>query len=403
MKRLFQHKQYGLTLVELMISMALGLALTAGAITIFQQNKQTYNFQESISRVQESARFAMNIIARDIRSSGFRGCRSRLAGSNSTGVDNAFVYDFETTWDDSASIVTNFSDGISGYEANDDADGSIEASDWDDINGNDLDAAIVAESPATGSDIIVVRAIRGCNRIAGMPNCTVEDQNEDGVGVVNVNTSVAGCFSQFDTAVISNCEAASVFVVTDSSPTTSIAHAFNVTSGSRTIRHASGLGNTEEANFKLCYGPGGILPDGTNVDGSTLNRIVNVVYYIGTGTGGGPSLFRMENGGTPSELIEGINDMQILYGEDTDGDNAVNGFVTADNVNNWSNVLAVRLNLLVQSLDDNVVPTAQTLYYDRDGDDQVDTTAGSNDELIAPDNRIRRVFSTTVALRNRMT
>jgi len=395
MKICFRQRQRGLTLIELMISMALGLALTAGAISIFQQNKQTYNFQESISRVQESARFAMNIMARDIRSSGFRGCRSRLAGSNSTSVDDAFLYKFETTWDDSASIVTNFSDGISGYEANDDADGTVEGSDWDDQNGNDLDAAIVGESPATGSDIIVLRAIRGCNRIATMPNCTADDQNEDGSGVVNVNTSVAGCFSQYDTAIISNCEAASVFVLTDNNPATSLAHDI-AAAGSRTTRHASGLGNTQ-ANLKLCYGENGIP------DGSTLNRIVNVVYYIGTGTSGVPALFRMENGGTPSELIEGINDMQILYGEDTDGDNVVDGFVTADNVNNWSGVLAVRMNLLVQSLDDNVIPTAQTLYYDRDGDDQVNTTAGSADELIAPDNRIRRVFSTTIALRNRMT
>jgi type IV pilus assembly protein PilW len=395
MKIFSRQKQRGLTLIELMISMALGLALTAGAISIFQQNKQTYNFQESISRIQESGRFAMNLIARDIRSSGFRGCRSRLAGGNSTGIDNAFLYKFETTWDDSASIVTNFSDGISGYEANDDADASIEGSDWDDLNSNDLDAAILAESPATGSDIIVVRAIRGCSRIATMPTCATDDQNEDGTGVVDVNTSVAGCFSQYDTAIISNCEAASVFVVTDTNPTTSLAHAIDA-AGSRTVRHANGLGNTQ-ANLKLCYGENSIP------DGSTLSRIVNVVYYIGTGTAGFPSLFRMENGGTPSELIEGIEDMQILYGEDTDGDNVVDGFVTADNVTNWSNVLAARLNLLVQSLDDNIVPAAQTLYYDIDGDDQVDTTAGSTDEFIAPDNRIRRVFSTTIALRNRMT
>lgn len=402
MKIRFHQKQRGLTLIELMISMALGLALTVGAISIFQQNKQTYNFQESISRVQESARFAMNIMARDIRSSGFRGCRSRLAGSNSTGVDDAFLYKFETTWDDAASIATNFQDGISGFEFDD------ATTNWlpdlpagqDDAIFNDPDGLV---NPLNGRDVLVVRAIRGCNRIATMPTCTTDDQNEDGSGVVNVNNSVAGCFSQYDTAIISNCEAASVFVLTDSNPATSLAHDIAAAT-TRTTRHASGLGNTQ-ANLKLCYGENDIP------DGSTLNRIVNVVYYIALGTtdlnndgvGDFPSLWRMENGGAPSELIEGIDDMQILYGEDTDGDNVVDGFVTADNVNNWSGVLAVRMNLLVQSLDDNVVPTAQTLYYDRDGDDQVDTSAGSADELIAPDNRIRRVFSTTIALRNRMT
>ena len=392
MKIFSYQKQRGLTLIELMISMALGLALTAGAISIFQQNKQTYNFQESISRIQESGRFAMNLIARDIRSSGFRGCRSRLAGGNSTGIDNAFLYKFETTWDDTASIVTNFQDGISGFEFDE------ATTNWlPDLPSNQDDAIFVdtTVTPRNGSDVLVVRTVRGCNRIATMPNCTTDDQNEDGTGVVNVNNSVAGCFSQYDTAIISNCEAASVFVVTDNNPATSLAHAIDAAT-SRTTRHASGLGNTQ-ANLKLCYGENDIP------DGSTLSRIVNVVYYIDIGTQGFPSLFRMENGGTPSELIEGIDDMQILYGEDTDGDTVVDGFVTADNVNNWSNVLAVRLNLLVQSLEDNIVPAAQTLYYDRDGDDQINTTAGSDDEYIAPDNRIRRVFSTTVALRNRMT
>ena len=69
--------QRGLTLVELMIAMLLGLFLLGGLLQIFISSKQTYRMQEGLSRLQENGRFAIDFMARDIRLAGYKGCSSQ--------------------------------------------------------------------------------------------------------------------------------------------------------------------------------------------------------------------------------------------------------------------------------------------------------------------------------------
>lgn len=69
-------KQQGISLIELMISMVIGLILLAGVIGIFLSSQQAYRAQEASSRVQESGRFALDIIAHDARLAGYTGCGS---------------------------------------------------------------------------------------------------------------------------------------------------------------------------------------------------------------------------------------------------------------------------------------------------------------------------------------
>jgi prepilin-type N-terminal cleavage/methylation domain-containing protein len=52
--------QRGMTLVEIMISMVVGLILLAGIISIFSSNKQAYRVQESTNILNENARYALN-------------------------------------------------------------------------------------------------------------------------------------------------------------------------------------------------------------------------------------------------------------------------------------------------------------------------------------------------------
>lgn len=63
----------GATLVELMVSMTIGLFLTAGAIYLFQQSKDSYRSADSLARLQENARFALDTIEPDIRLTWFYG------------------------------------------------------------------------------------------------------------------------------------------------------------------------------------------------------------------------------------------------------------------------------------------------------------------------------------------
>jgi type IV pilus assembly protein PilW len=67
-------RQRGLTLIELMVSMALGLLLIAGAVSLTVANRRSYDTNQGMSQVQESARTAFELMARDIRQAGPSGC-----------------------------------------------------------------------------------------------------------------------------------------------------------------------------------------------------------------------------------------------------------------------------------------------------------------------------------------
>ena len=99
----FSH-QRGLTLVELMIAMLLGLFLIGGLLQIFINSRQTNRMQEALSRLQENGRFAIDFIAQGYSHGGFSGLcssRSTLFGTIPNIQDppnpaTDFLYDFNT-------------------------------------------------------------------------------------------------------------------------------------------------------------------------------------------------------------------------------------------------------------------------------------------------------------------
>lgn len=70
MKSLMKN-QSGLSLVELLIAMALGLILTVGALQMMLSSQSLYRTTDSLSRIQESGRFALDFLAKDIRMAGY--------------------------------------------------------------------------------------------------------------------------------------------------------------------------------------------------------------------------------------------------------------------------------------------------------------------------------------------
>ena len=146
-----------------------------------------------------------------------------------------------------------------------------------------------------------------------------------------------------------------------------------------------------QAGYRVCWTDSVPAPiNGTNNDG--LNNsdtitiqmslsacpavVLPITYSINNGTGGQPSLFQNNNGNN-QELIEGIEDMQILYGEDTNNDSTPDYYVPAGTAGLTMNqVVSVRVTLTARTLDANL------------------TTTG--------DGRLRRTFSSTIAVRNRL-
>jgi type IV pilus assembly protein PilW len=67
-------RQSGFGLIELMISMVLGLLVLGAAIAVFQSNQRTFSANEGQNRIQEGARAAYEMMSRDIRAAGGTAC-----------------------------------------------------------------------------------------------------------------------------------------------------------------------------------------------------------------------------------------------------------------------------------------------------------------------------------------
>ncbi|TDJ43997.1 MAG: prepilin-type N-terminal cleavage/methylation domain-containing protein [Gammaproteobacteria bacterium] len=59
--------QRGMTLIELMISMVIGMFLLLGTLTVYQQSRSNFRVSDSVARLQENARFIIDLMEPDIR------------------------------------------------------------------------------------------------------------------------------------------------------------------------------------------------------------------------------------------------------------------------------------------------------------------------------------------------
>jgi competence protein ComGC len=65
------HKQAGLTLIELLIAMALGLMIVSVVIGILVSGQQSQRLQQGYEELQNSGRHALSFLAQEIRRAGF--------------------------------------------------------------------------------------------------------------------------------------------------------------------------------------------------------------------------------------------------------------------------------------------------------------------------------------------
>jgi type IV pilus assembly protein PilW len=66
-----------MTLIELMVALAIGMFLMIGAMTVFMQSRTTFRVNESVSRMQETARFALDALEPEIRLAHYWGLTPR--------------------------------------------------------------------------------------------------------------------------------------------------------------------------------------------------------------------------------------------------------------------------------------------------------------------------------------
>lgn len=89
-------------------------------------------------------------------------------------------------------------------------------------------------------------------------------------------------------------------------------------------------------------------------------------------------------------IVENVENIQILYGENTDGDvfGVADRYVPYNNVGSWDRVVSLRISVLIRTQENNLVAAPQPYSF--------------NGATTTPtDRRLRRVFTTTITLRNR--
>ncbi|MDO9047619.1 MAG: PilW family protein [Methylobacter sp.] len=340
--------QTGFTLVELMIAMLLGAFLIGGIMQIFLGSRQTYRMQENLSRLQENGRFAMDFITRDNRMMGFQGCASRATIPN-------IIIDPKNPNPNPAPVTLagGLSTPLIGI--------NNVANNWS------AGACGAANDCVAGTDAITYHFGGSCGGYL-----------TGNMATVNANIQIPAANScninAYDVLMLSDCSATDIFIATSASSG----------SGVQTIAHANNQNTTN--NLGKLYG-------------SDAEVLVFRTYsfFIRNNTSGEPALWRLDNSKpapstNPVELVEGVENMQILYGADTDAtpDGTANYYVPAGTVGlNMNQVVSIRVSVLVRSMNDGLA--AQPLIYNY------------NDVAVTPtDRRIRRVFTSTIALRNRL-
>jgi len=307
-----RRRQGGMTLVELMVAVTIGLILLAGVIQIFSSSKQLYRVQEATSRLQENGRYAMNLLSREIRMAGFWGC-------GSTGADVEVTIDM--TKPDAANLPSpNSNGGIDG------ADGAGGAPDSITLSG------------AFGTGIWVY---------------------SHNVSAASLDVPTGNGLEVGDAILI--CDGSHITYSQISGPTNPS------TAGNMVVNTGSSVspGNTSKTAYQF-------------VPPAEVYKTQKVTYSIQNDTSGQPALFVTDKG-VDQELVEGVEDMQILYGEDTNADQTADRYVPAGTAGlNMENVVSVRVTLTLQTVEDNVALT----------------TANG-------DKRIRKNFTSTITLRNR--
>lgn len=337
-------KQSGLTLVELMVALTIALLLLVGTASLFISNKRIYREQDDLSRMQENARFAMEMMIRDLRMTGYNGCSDSIANVTNH-IDGA----------DDDDVLLSFVNAVEGSE---------NAADWKPSDSTDQVDNIVA-----GTDALTVRYLDP----TGIKVNTEMAATSADLEVTGSSGMAAG-----DTGAVMDCQSSDVFEVTGKT----------TASGNDRLKHVTGAttgsspGNADAVFGKLY---------GTDAE---LGKVVTRRYFIGTGTSG-PALFRVQNYDifdSTNPLIEGVENMQILYGKDTTGDGVADTFVDAAGVTTWDKVVSVRVALLMQAVKENFENDLDTNTYDLLG-----TTIDPLD-----DHRRRRIFAATVQIRNRI-
>ena len=293
-------RQRGVSLIELMIGITLGLLVLASTTTLFITNSNSRQEREKTSQQIENGRYASQLLMQDVRLTGYYGEFNPVALGTPASLPDPSAAD-------PASLSSAMAVPIQGY---------------DDSTGMPAGLVTLLADLRAGTDVLVVRRAGTC--VAGTIGCDAVDTSK----YTYFQTSL--CQNQ-----INNLPATSQFLI-----------------GTTASQFTSNNPNvTGAAN------PPAFLAQKDCATAAVQRSYYTRVYFVANDNQPGdgiPTLMVAELGAgafTVSPLVAGIEQLQLEYGLDTNGDGTPDTYTGAPaNATQWQQVMAVKIHVLARNL-----------------------------------------------------
>lgn len=367
----------GLTLVELMVAMALALAIIAGVGYIYIQGKDGFRYQDNQARLQENARLVYTIISRDLLMAGHFGCAKPAVDTN-LGVSNVRitasqpVMTNDTSWLETDEDQTNRSREFD--------PGNIVRG-FDNGTGWQVPTSISSKRLAGTDTIIIVRGGDEFRHLTGPVTNEAEFSIASALPGVTTN-------GRLRPMVISSCSHAEIIKPT-------------IRSGGLSFSVANTFNKNEAATVADTFSEENTLRQAATYNNlSTVTTFEPVTYFVGLAKGSNgrdvPSLHRgtiIHNSSTdtsvgrwdtPDVVVEGVESLRFRYLRPERG-GALETAAEITAANAWAEVSGVHVDV--------------TLVSDSDGVRTEETTQTVGGTSVT-DRRLRLTTSFVIQLRN---
>jgi type IV pilus assembly protein PilW len=351
-------------MMELMIAMVLSSIVIYGAISMFMASRGTSQTTSAVGNITDTGRVALDMMSETARSSGSMAC------SAVNDQSPAYATDLNAG---GTPLQLSYQFALDGFEAVGSAPGNAlvlaampvaadgAANDWAGTAGS-LDGLLIGRV-IKNSDVVAMREAIP----ESAPVYTVAAYT---AGNTTISVNSVGDLQAGEYATISSCTSSTTFQ----------------------IGAVNSAANTITTNGPLTLNAGNLEQ---NFSAAALIAPVDMaVYYIGAGRDGDSSLFKYDEWtGKFQELVPDVENMQVLYGVETSaGSGQISEYVTADQVPNFNSIANIKIGLLVAS-PPGAVAVAQPAA--------APTFKVLGTTVKAPlDQRLRKVFETTIAVQN---
>ena len=253
MKRPIQRpvrRNAGFTLIELMISMLLGMLIVAAAVTIFLSNQRVQRAAQGVGSIQESLQIGFEMLARDIRAAGVNPCDSTIPVAN---VINNATANWWTDWNNP--VLGHAAGALAGS-----------AADSDGLQLLISDGSVFNVQSHAGTSIVV-----------------------DG----------STAYAAGDPVMVCDMRQLAIFR--------------NAAGAGATVDHASGAGNCSNSLNTVPAACNGSAPAYFYGANAQVTRLQGVRWYVADNGRGTRSLFRLINNAAAEEMVEGVSSLQLRY------------------------------------------------------------------------------------------